>query len=174
LQELKDLESNGQLHELVEEAKNADDPGKIYKIYRRQTDIFYLSPTDLYFPPPLNRPVVCVVRIVNKTEKYAIFKLKTNSPKRYIVKPKQGLLAPGAQERVEVILQKGLEEIPSTLDKFRVEGVVLNYVNEGLLDMVGEMVRKIQNILTISLKKLTQRLLSCNVYHVNSRTLHQI
>ncbi|KAL0485362.1 vesicle-associated protein [Acrasis kona] len=154
INDLRDLKDNGSLNELVEEAKNADNPGRLYKIYRRQTDIFSISPTDLYFPPPLNRPITCVVRITNKTDKYAIFKLKTNSPKRYLVKPKQGVLGPNAQEKVEVILQqKGLDEIPTSSDKFRVEGVVLNYVNEGLLEMVEEMFKKV-DAKTIVMQKL--------------------
>lgn len=62
----------------------------------------------------------------NLTDFYAAFRLKTTAPKRYIVKPKDGIVAPHQTEKIEIILNKDTTSTPMD-DKFRIESVkILN------------------------------------------------
>jgi hypothetical protein len=84
--------------------------------------IFYFFETKV----PLGRTIVCAINLVNQTDSYSAFKLKTTSPKRYTVKPKDGIVAPHEIQKIEVTLHQDVKEIPED-DKFRLESVrILN------------------------------------------------
>eukprot|EP01065_Artemidia_motanka_P039287 TRINITY_DN4815_c0_g3_i1.p1 TRINITY_DN4815_c0_g3~~TRINITY_DN4815_c0_g3_i1.p1 ORF type:complete len:257 (+),score=54.46 TRINITY_DN4815_c0_g3_i1:61-831(+) len=64
--------------------------------------MFTVQPGELYFPPPLTRPIENNIAVINQTGHPLIFKLKTTKPERYIVKPRMGFLAPNGQQAVQI------------------------------------------------------------------------
>eukprot|EP01080_Neovahlkampfia_damariscottae_P005414 gene5414-9227_t len=102
------------------------EPGELYQVYKKQSEIFLIQPADFHFPLPLNRTIICAVNLINQTDSYAAFKLKTTAPKRYTVKPKDGVVEPQSTIKIEVTLHQDVKDIPED-DKFRIESVrILN------------------------------------------------
>jgi len=55
-----------------------------------------------------------VIKLINRTDKYAAFKLKTTAPKRYGVRPKEGIVPPHSTERIEgVFIVEGINLVHS-------------------------------------------------------------
>eukprot|EP01080_Neovahlkampfia_damariscottae_P003854 gene3854-7014_t len=113
------------LENLKNEIENTkeEDPGHLYTIYKQQKDIYDILPSFCYFPPPLGKTIVCSMKIHNLTEDSTAFKVKATAPKRYSVKPKEGIIGPLESDIIEITLQKDTVEIPMDIDKFRIEGV---------------------------------------------------
>eukprot|EP00163_Fabomonas_tropica_P034193 TRINITY_DN9360_c0_g1_i3.p1 TRINITY_DN9360_c0_g1~~TRINITY_DN9360_c0_g1_i3.p1 ORF type:complete len:295 (+),score=79.54 TRINITY_DN9360_c0_g1_i3:297-1181(+) len=92
----------------------------------KPANILQISPADLYFPPPLNRVIACILRLHNPTEnEYVAFKVKTTAPKRYCVRPNNGVVEPGQTTEVQILLQamQNPEENLKSKDKFLVQSV---------------------------------------------------
>lgn len=138
LTELIGLRDQGFLKSMIDEAKNEADPGLLYKVYWSQNELFTISPPELYFPSPFNRRVTCIVRLINRTSKYTVYKLKTTSPKAFTVIPKQGFIPPNQVEKLEVIMNG--TDVPMKQEKFRVEGIMLSYGSEDMKNMVDDVV----------------------------------
>eukprot|EP01062_Namystynia_karyoxenos_P038065 TRINITY_DN27670_c0_g1_i1.p1 TRINITY_DN27670_c0_g1~~TRINITY_DN27670_c0_g1_i1.p1 ORF type:complete len:288 (+),score=98.21 TRINITY_DN27670_c0_g1_i1:83-865(+) len=56
--------------------------------------VFSLSPTELYFAPPLVHGAEIAVSITNRTQSAIVFKFRTTTPERYSVKPRMGIIGP--------------------------------------------------------------------------------
>jgi glutaredoxin len=138
LTELEKLKDQGLLKSMIDEAKYEADPGPLYRVYRAQAELFSVCPPELYFPPPLNRRITCIIRLVNRTSKYTVYKLKTTSPKVFAEVPKQGFIPPNQVEKLEVMMNG--TDVPLKQEKFRVEGIMLNYGNEDMKNMVDDVV----------------------------------
>jgi hypothetical protein len=68
------------------------------------------------------------VTIHNLSSSYVAFKLKSTAPKKYNVKPKDGILGPQATQLIEITLNKDVI-LPTEEDKFRVESIRLTGTN---------------------------------------------
>jgi hypothetical protein len=136
---------------------------------------------DCMILAPLNRQITCVIRLVNRTNKYTVYKLKTTNPKKFSVSPKQGFLPPNQSERLEVVMNMDDGDIlPTKQDKFRVEGIPLSYGSDDMKNMVDDVVRITDFLFLVQLlthdfssNKQMQRLLS-NKQLIADLKLHQI
>eukprot|EP00762_Andalucia_godoyi_P005593 ANDGO_00566.mRNA.1 Vesicle-associated membrane protein-associated protein C16G5.05c len=67
-----------------------------------------VTPSALFFPTPLQRPITNIVSLQNVTcqphETPLAFKVKTTAPGRYVVKPRAGILLPGQTVHVSITL----------------------------------------------------------------------
>lgn len=65
----------------------------------------FIEPKDrIRFHGPYNRNVIEHVIITNPTNCLVAYKVKTNSPDRYRVKPVSGMLAPGDKQKITIMM----------------------------------------------------------------------
>lgn len=86
-----------------------------------------IQPGELKFPFELRKQISCSVQLVNTTEFYVAFKVKTTSPKKYCVRPNTGVVSPGATCDITVTMQ-AQRDAPADMqckDKFLVQSVIL-------------------------------------------------
>lgn len=53
-----------------------------------------VHPEELKFQFELEKQSYCDLKVVNNTEQYVAFKVKTTSPKKYFVRPNTGVIQP--------------------------------------------------------------------------------
>ncbi|XP_057531450.1 vesicle-associated protein 1-3-like [Amaranthus tricolor] len=90
-------------------------------------DLVQIEPAELKFPFELRRQSSCSMHLINKTDQYVAFKVKTTNPKKYCVRPNTGVVLPGAACDVTVTMQAQKETPPDMQckDKFLVQSVVV-------------------------------------------------
>ncbi|EFC43322.1 major sperm protein-like protein [Naegleria gruberi] len=154
LEEIKNLKESGLLTVKIQTCKNALTPGELYKVYRKQGDLFVISPNHLYFPPPSKRLITCCITLYNRTDKYTAYKLKTTCPNRYIVKPKKGIAPPNGTAQVEITMQKPVTTDEKG-DKFRVESLALQYYKPEMEDQVDELFKEAEE------RRVVKQKISC-------------
>lgn len=90
------------------------------------TEILSVQPGDLKFPFELRRQISCSLQLLNTTENYVAFKVKTTSPKKYCVRPNTGIVLPHGSCDVTVTMQAQREAPPDLQckDKFLVQSVI--------------------------------------------------
>eukprot|EP00127_Corallochytrium_limacisporum_P006400 Clim_evm8s226 gene=Clim_evmTU8s226 len=76
----------------------------------------------IYFATPLVRekPVGGTITIQNKESKDILFKVKTTQPKKYCVRPNQGMISAGETRDIDVILRPPEDDYDVRRDKFLV------------------------------------------------------
>ncbi|KAK9735365.1 hypothetical protein RND81_04G201600 [Saponaria officinalis] len=92
-----------------------------------------ILPRELKFVVELNKQSKCSIQLVNKTDQYVAFKVKTTSPKKYCVRPNVGVVQPKATCEFVVIMQAP-KEVPADLtckDKFLIQNTI---VPDGTLE----------------------------------------
>ncbi|CAA3028663.1 vesicle-associated 1-3 [Olea europaea subsp. europaea] len=89
-------------------------------------DFLYVQPSELKFPYELRKQSSCSVQLINKTDQYIAFKVKTTNPKRYCVRPNAGVVLPNSVCNVTVIMQAHKEALADMQckDKFLIQSVV--------------------------------------------------
>jgi hypothetical protein len=104
---------------------------------RENTGPLLISPTELVFPPPLNRVITNILQLTNQTEKPVAFKVKTTAPKRYCVRPNTGLIQPKETVEVQVLFNPSKEKppSPSLKDKFQVQSIYLRPEDQTNADL---------------------------------------
>jgi len=128
-------------------------------VYKNRNDVVSITPNILYFPPPLNRKITVRIQLKNITDNFAIFKFKTTAPKRYLVKPKDGIISPLETEIIEILLIESLDEVPKeSKDKLLVETI---RVSSGLLDKSNTNIPELFSKLESSKKQVVNNLLGC-------------
>ncbi|KAL1316063.1 vesicle-associated protein 2-1 isoform X1 [Arachis duranensis] len=87
-----------------------------------------VSPDELRFPFELEKQSFCDLKVVNNTENYVAFKVKTTSPKKYFVRPNTGVIQPWDSCIIRVTLQAQREYPPDMQckDKFLLQSTVVN------------------------------------------------
>ncbi|KAF0928306.1 hypothetical protein E2562_039415 [Oryza meyeriana var. granulata] len=82
-----------------------------------------IHPRELRFEFEVKKKSSCSVCLVNKSEEYVAFKVKTTSPKRYCVRPNVGVILPRATCVFTVIMQAQMTAPPDLQikDKFLVQ-----------------------------------------------------
>ncbi|KAF6152401.1 hypothetical protein GIB67_038024 [Kingdonia uniflora] len=89
-------------------------------------DLLNIHPSELKFPFELKKQSSCSLQLINKTDDYIAFKVKTTNPKKYCVRPNAGIVLPGSTCDVTVTMQ-AQKEAPLDLqckDKFLLQSVI--------------------------------------------------
>ncbi|CAK9218139.1 unnamed protein product [Sphagnum jensenii] len=90
------------------------------------TELLSIQPGELKFPFELKKQISSSLRLVNSSENYVAFKVKTTSPKKYCVRPNTGIVLPQSSAEVTVTMQAQREAPPDMQckDKFLVQSVI--------------------------------------------------
>ncbi|XP_027113004.1 vesicle-associated protein 1-3-like [Coffea eugenioides] len=104
-------------------------------------DFLSIHPTELKFPFELRKQSSCSLQLINRTDQYIAFKVKTTNPRKYSVRPNAGVIRPGAISNVTVTMQAHKEMPPDMQckDKFLVQSVVMP---EGAKELNQQMFEK--------------------------------
>jgi hypothetical protein len=92
-------------------------------------DLVEIHPRELQFTFEVKKQSSCTVHLVNKSNEYVAFKVKTTSPKRYCVRPNTGVILPRKTCEFTVTMQ-ALRTAPPDMqlkDKFLVQTTVVPY-----------------------------------------------
>lgn len=92
-------------------------------------DLVEIHPRELQFTFEVKKQSSCVVHLINKSNEYVAFKVKTTSPKRYCVRPNTGVILPRKTCEFTVTMQ-ALRTAPPDMqlkDKFLVQTTVVPY-----------------------------------------------
>eukprot|EP00732_Lithocolla_globosa_P006459 Lithocolla_globosa_v1_NODE_7521_length_935_cov_37.719318.p1 type:complete len:244 gc:universal NODE_7521_length_935_cov_37.719318:834-103(-) len=85
-------------------------------------DLVVIEPSkELCFRRPFNEPRTELLKVTNLKQTRIAFKVRTNSPKQYCVRPNQGFIEPEKTKEISVVLQIMKEEPPldfRSKDKF--------------------------------------------------------
>ncbi|KAL6619356.1 hypothetical protein ACP70R_034495 [Stipagrostis hirtigluma subsp. patula] len=86
-----------------------------------------IQPRELCFLFEVKKQSSCSVRLVNKSDAYVAFKVKTTAPKNYCVRPNVGVILPRASREFTVTMQapKNTPSDLQTKDKFLVQTTVV-------------------------------------------------
>ncbi|CAL5056884.1 unnamed protein product [Urochloa decumbens] len=90
-------------------------------------ELLGIDPIELRFPFELNKQISCTLQLTNKTDKQVAFKVKTTSPKKYCVRPNNGIVAPRSTADVVVTMQAQRDAPPDMQckDKFLVQSAIV-------------------------------------------------
>ncbi|KAG2547979.1 vesicle-associated protein 1-2-like [Panicum virgatum] len=94
-------------------------------------DLLDVDPLELQFPFVLYKQISCPLRLTNRTDSTVAFKVKTTSPRKYCVRPNNGVVPPRSSCTVVVTMQ-AQKVVPPDLqckDKFLVQSAI---VSDGL------------------------------------------
>ncbi|EXB37096.1 Vesicle-associated protein 1-2 [Morus notabilis] len=106
-------------------------------------ELLNIEPQELQFPFELRKQISCSLQLLNKTDKYVAFKVKTTNPKKYCVRPNTGVVLPRSTCDVIVTMQ-AQKEAPSDMqckDKFLLQSVEASAVATAK-DVTPEMFSK--------------------------------
>ncbi|XP_058766228.1 vesicle-associated protein 1-4-like isoform X1 [Vicia villosa] len=102
-----------------------------YEKLNNQDDNFHLQihPQELQFPFELKKQISCSLQLLNKSDNCVAFKVKTTHPKKYCVKPNNGVVLPRSTFDVRVIMQAQTEAPPDMQcpDKFLFQSIVAKH-----------------------------------------------
>lgn len=92
-------------------------------------ELLDIQPRELKFTFELKKQSSCSIHLVNKSDQYLAFKVKTTSPKRYCVRPNTGVVKPNAECDVMVTMQAQRVAPPDMQckDKFLIQSTVVPY-----------------------------------------------
>lgn len=91
------------------------------------TPLITISPDELRFHFELEKQTFCDLKVLNNTENYVAFKVKTTSPKKYFVRPNTGVIHPWDSCIIRVTLQAQREYPPDMQckDKFLLQSTIV-------------------------------------------------
>ncbi|TYH38516.1 hypothetical protein ES332_D12G115100v1 [Gossypium tomentosum] len=80
-------------------------------------ELLSIDPQELQFPFELKKQISCSLNLSNKTNNYVAFKVKTTNPRKYCVKPNNGVVLPWSTWNVTGLSLTKLELIYNYLLK---------------------------------------------------------
>uniref|UniRef100_A0A6N2MUI7 MSP domain-containing protein n=1 Tax=Salix viminalis TaxID=40686 RepID=A0A6N2MUI7_SALVM len=89
-------------------------------------ELLSIEPQELQFPFELKKQISCSLLLLNKSDNYVAFKVKTTNPKKYCVRPNTGVVLPRSTCDVIVTMQ-AQKEMPLDMqckDKFLLQSVI--------------------------------------------------
>ncbi|KAK7245717.1 hypothetical protein RIF29_40566 [Crotalaria pallida] len=92
------------------------------------TELLKIEPHELTFVFELNKQSSCLLHLSNTTPHYVAFKVKTTSPKKYIVNPNNGIIKPHITCDLTVTMQAQSTPLPvdfSCKDKFLIQSTIV-------------------------------------------------
>ncbi|ONK63419.1 uncharacterized protein A4U43_C07F14960 [Asparagus officinalis] len=92
-------------------------------------ELLEIQPRELKFTFELKKQSSCTVHLVNKSNEYVAFKVKTTSPKRYCVRPNTGIVLPRSTCDFTVTMQASRTAPPDMQlkDKFLIQSTIAPY-----------------------------------------------
>ncbi|XP_057449764.1 vesicle-associated protein 2-1 isoform X2 [Lotus japonicus] len=92
------------------------------------TPLISVNPDELRFNFELEKQTFCDLKVLNNTQNYVAFKVKTTSPKKYFVRPNTGVVQPWDSCIIRVTLQAQREFPPDMQckDKFLLQSTIVN------------------------------------------------
>ncbi|KDP28797.1 hypothetical protein JCGZ_14568 [Jatropha curcas] len=89
-------------------------------------ELLSIEPQELQFPFDLRKQISCSLQLLNKSDNFVAFKVKTTNPKKYCVRPNTGVVSPRSTCDVIVTMQAQKEMPPDMQckDKFLLQSVV--------------------------------------------------
>lgn len=106
-------------------------------------DLVHIEPSELKFQFESRKQLSCTMKVKNKTDQYVAFKVKVTNPKKYCVRPNNGVILPDGACDVTVMMQAQKAPPPNMQckDMFLVQSVK---VPEGSTtnDITTEMFQK--------------------------------
>ncbi|RWR94695.1 MSP domain-containing protein [Cinnamomum micranthum f. kanehirae] len=92
-------------------------------------ELLEIQPRELKFTFELKKQSSCQVQLVNNSEQYVGFKVKTTSPKRYCVRPNTGVILPKSTCDFIVTMQaqRGAPPDMQCKDKFLIQSTVVPF-----------------------------------------------
>uniref|UniRef100_A0A7S0UMP2 MSP domain-containing protein n=1 Tax=Polytomella parva TaxID=51329 RepID=A0A7S0UMP2_9CHLO len=87
-----------------------------------------ISPQDLRFKFLSNKQLLTTLNIENPTDKRFGFKVKTTAPKKYVVRPSSGIVAPKNSMTIQVVMQAQKDftaDVEKCTDKFMIQSVLM-------------------------------------------------
>lgn len=92
-------------------------------------ELLEIEPRELKFTFELKKQSSCSVHLVNRTNEYVAFKVKTTSPKRYCVRPNTGVILPRSTMDFTVTMQAQKTAPPDMQlkDKFLIQTTIAPY-----------------------------------------------
>ncbi|KAH6769790.1 hypothetical protein C2S52_014593 [Perilla frutescens var. hirtella] len=100
-----------------------------FRFKNMNTQIVEIQPRELKFICEVKKQSSCAVHLLNATEQYVAFKVKTTSPKKYCVRPNIGIIKPKSTYDFTVTMQ-AQKSVPSDMqckDKFLIQSTVVPY-----------------------------------------------
>lgn len=112
-----------------------------------------INPPELRFQFELERQSFCDLNVLNKTEYFIAFKVKTTSPSKYFVRPNTGVIHPRESCIIRVTLQAQREYPPGMQcrDKFLIQTTTVD-PNTNVDDLPPDTFNKDSGRLTEELK----------------------
>ncbi|KAM0888025.1 hypothetical protein ACQ4PT_028619 [Festuca glaucescens] len=106
-------------------------------------ELLGIDPGELRFAFELKKQISCSLHLTNRTDEYIAFKVKTTSPKKYCVRPNNGIVAPRSTFDVLVTMQAQREAPPDMQcrDKFLVQSAIVSQ-DIAPKDISGDMFTK--------------------------------
>ncbi|KAL5212356.1 hypothetical protein ABZP36_023203 [Zizania latifolia] len=106
-------------------------------------ELLGIDPAELLFAFELKKQISCSLHLTNKTDEYVAFKVKTTSPKKYCVRPNNGIVEPRSTSDVLVTMQAQKEAPPDMQckDKFLVQSAIVKQ-DLAQKDITGDMFTK--------------------------------
>lgn len=107
-------------------------------------ELLEIDPPELKFPFELKKQISCSLHLINKTDEHVAFKVKTTSPKKYCVRPNNGIVPPRSTCDVIVTMQAQREAPPDMQckDKFLVQSVIVDQPAADAKEITPEMFSK--------------------------------
>ncbi|CAK8539525.1 unnamed protein product [Lathyrus sativus] len=92
------------------------------------TSLITITPDELRFQFELEKQTFCDLKVLNNTQEYVAFKVKTTSPKKYFVRPNTGVIHPWDSCIIRVTLQAQHEYPPDMQckDKFLLQSTIVS------------------------------------------------
>ncbi|XP_048320774.2 vesicle-associated protein 1-2 isoform X2 [Ziziphus jujuba] len=93
------------------------------------TELLEIQPSELQFTFELKKQSSCSVHLVNKSDQYVAFKVKTTSPKKYCVRPNTGIIKLNATRDFTVTMQAQRVAPPDLQckDKFLIQSIAVPF-----------------------------------------------
>ncbi|XP_022144556.1 vesicle-associated protein 1-2-like isoform X2 [Momordica charantia] len=90
-------------------------------------ELFKIQPGELKFTFELKKQSSCLIHLINKSDQFIAFKVKTTSPKKYCVRPNTGIIKPKdtCDFTVTMLAQRAAPPDMQCKDKFLVQGTVI-------------------------------------------------
>ncbi|KAJ6814485.1 vesicle-associated protein 1-3-like [Iris pallida] len=92
-------------------------------------ELLEIQPGELNFTFEVKKQSSCSVQLINKSDEYVAFKIKTTSPKRYCVRPNTGVILPRSKCEFTVTMQAQRSAPPDMQlkDKFLVQSTIVPF-----------------------------------------------
>jgi hypothetical protein len=104
------------------------------------TQLVEIQPLELKFIFEVKKQSSCMIRLVNLSDQYVAFKVKTTSPKKYCVRPNTGVIKPISATEFTVTMQAQRLAPPDMLckDKFLIQSTIVPFgtTEDGLASNV--------------------------------------